>query len=102
MVEDTQDENTWIVVMDSGDQPVVVVSDVEDGESVPACYFDEIDANAEMAFDVCRRGPSGRADEANPGSQFFFGIAVTQPETSKRGGLDDPHFCPGLYLARKC
>jgi hypothetical protein len=27
---------------------------------------------------------------------------VTQPETSKRGGLDDPHFCPGLYLARKC
>jgi hypothetical protein len=76
------------------DQPIFVAADVED----QAVVGNEIDARAELLFDVGRAGPLDRRNQGVPSPQRPFGLEmIAFPEKPQRSQRDDLH-C--IHMAR--
>jgi hypothetical protein len=78
------DHAVWVV--NPGDKPVSVASDVEDNSAIP-----KDTCRVEIGFHLCGGLPSGVLDLLVPGQKGLLGIRVASPEGLEGGEGDQPH-----------
>ncbi len=90
MTEQPQDVNSLPVIVDGGNQPVLVAADIEDGHGVPARHSHRVSVRIN-APKVLKVFPLGLSKEAMPLLQGFGCIGISLSKFAKTFARDDAH-----------
>lgn len=103
MGQDFQHKNARVIVMNSRDQTVFIVVNIENRHRASALDFHKINRGAKGLFHVCRTSPLCRISYVVPLCQRLLGILLVGPlpEALQFGMTNDPHATAYIMYTRR-